>query len=259
MSYLNVNFNLFGLQISVYGLLMAVGFIVAFIVANHLFKKTKEFSKDITIDLLLIIFPLSILGARIYYCVFSSQSFTFVEFLQIWNGGLAIYGGIIGGFLGVLIYALIKKINILKLTDVIAVGLILAQGIGRIGCYFGGCCYGVVVTNPSLCWFPFSVLIDGTWHLSTFFYEAIWNFIGFIILFLVYNKTKQKGVTTGAYLLYYGLGRCIIETFRGDSLYIGAIKVSQLLSIILMIVGISLIVYSVISNKKAKNEQKQIS
>jgi len=257
--YLNVSFNLFGLEISVYGLLMAVGFIVAFIVANHLFKKTKEFSKDITIDLLLIIFPLSILGARIYYCVFSSQSFTFVEFLQIWNGGLAIYGGIIGGFLGVLIYALIKKINILKLTDVIAVGLILAQGIGRIGCYFGGCCYGVVVTNPSLCWFPFSVLIDGTWHLSTFFYEAIWNFIGFIILFLVYNKTKQKGVTTGAYLLYYGLGRCIIETFRGDSLYIGAIKVSQLLSIILMIVGISLIVYSVISNKKAQNEQKQIS
>lgn len=259
MNYLNVGFDIFGLHISVYGLLMALGFVVAFIVANHLFKKSGEFSKDITIDLLLIIFPLSILGARIYYCVFSAEHFTFVEFLQIWNGGLAIYGGIIGGFLGVLIYALIKKINILKLTDVIAVGLILAQGIGRIGCYFGGCCYGIEVTNPSLCWFPFSVLIDGTWHLSTFFYEAIWNFIGFIILFLVYNKTKQKGITTGAYLLYYGLGRCIIETFRGDSLYIGAIKVSQLLSIILMIVGISLIVYSVISNKKVKNEQKQSS
>mgnify|MGYP001095481658 CR=1 FL=1 len=259
MNYLSVSFNIFGLNISLYGLLMAVGFIVAFIVCNSLFKKSGGFSKDVTIDLLLLIFPLSILGARIYYCVFSAESFTFIEFLQVWNGGLAIYGGIIGGFLGVVIYAIIKKINILKLTDVIAVGLILAQSIGRIGCYFGGCCYGIEVTNPSLCWFPLSVLIDGHWHLSTFFYEAIWNFIGFIILFFVYNKTKQTGVTTGAYLAFYGLGRCVIEAFRGDSLYIGSIKVSQLLSGILMLVGAGLIVYSIIKSKKVKNEQKQIS
>lgn len=259
MKILSIGFDIFGLHISIYGLLMAVGFVVAYFVANHLFKKSGEFKKDITIDLLLIIFPLSILGARIYYCVFSTESFTFVEFLQVWNGGLAIYGGIIGGLIGVVIYALIKKINVLKLTDVIAVGLILAQGIGRIGCYFGGCCYGIEVTNPNLCWFPFSVLIDGHWHLSTFFYEAIWNILGFILLYFVYNKTKQKGLITGVYLAYYGLGRCVIETFRGDSLYIGSLKVSQVLSGVIILIGIGLIVYSLISSKKAKNEQEQIS
>lgn len=255
---LNVSFNFLGMNVSVYGLLMAVGFIVAFFVCNYLFKKSGEFKKDITFDLLLIIFPLSILGARIYYCVFSEVDFSFVEFLQIWNGGLAIYGGIIGGFIGVLIYAIAKKINILKLTDVIASGLILAQGIGRIGCYFGGCCYGVEVTNPSLMWFPFSVMIDGTWHYSTFFYESAWNFLGFIILFIVYNKTKQVGLTTGAYLCFYGLGRFFIEGLRGDSLFIGTLRVSQILSIVLFFVGIGLICFS-LWRKKTKNEQKQAS
>lgn len=245
--------------ISLYGLLMAVGFIVAFLIANHLFNKSCEFKKDMAIDLLLIIFPLSILGARIYYCVFADTSFTFLEFLQVWNGGLAIYGGIIGGFLGVLIYSLIKKINILKLTDVIAIGLILAQGIGRIGCYFGGCCYGIEVTNPNLMWFPLSTLIDGVWHYSTFFYESIWNILGFVLLFIVYNKNKQTGLSTGMYLAYYGFGRFFIEALRGDSLYIGALKVSQLLSIILFVVGIVLIVLSFVYKKRQNNEQKSTS
>jgi len=165
-----ITFNLFGLTISVYGLLMAVGFIVAYFIANYLFHKNPEFKKDIALELLLIIFPLSIIGARVYYCVFSETSFTFLEFLQIWNGGLAIYGGIIGGLIGVIIYSLVKKINLLKLTDVIAVVLILAQAIGRVGCYFGGCCYGIEVTNPNLMWFPLARIIDGVWVYSTFFY-----------------------------------------------------------------------------------------
>ena len=246
-------------HISLYGLLMAVGFIVAFLIANYLFDKSGEYKKGMALDLLLIIFPLSIIGARIYYCIFSETSFSFVEFLQIWNGGLAIYGGIIGGFLGVLIYSLVKKINILKLTDVIAIGLILAQGIGRIGCYFGGCCYGVEVTNPSLQWFPFSTLINGVWHYSTFFYESIWNILGFVLLFIVYNKTKQNGLCTGVYLTYYGVGRFFIEALRGDSLYIGAIKVSQLLSAILVVAGIILIILSFVYKKRQNNEQKSIS
>lgn len=244
---------------SLYGLLMAVGFVVAFLIATVLFRKSGEFKKDIALDLLLIIFPLSIIGARIYYCIFSETSFTFLEFLQIWNGGLAIYGGIIGGFLGVLIYSLVKKINLLKLTDVIAVGLIIAQAIGRIGCYFGGCCYGIEVTNPNLMWFPFSTLIDSVWHYSTFFYESIWNFLGFILLFIVYNKTKQNGLCTGIYLAFYGLGRFMIEALRGDSLYIGGLKVSQLLSAILFIVGITIIILSFVYKKRQNNEQKSVS
>lgn len=252
-------FNLFGLEISFYGILMAVGFLSAFLIVWTLLKKRGELKPDITIDLLLIIFPTAIIGARIYYIIFSGRSWSFVEMLSVWDGGLAIYGGIIGGFLGVLIYSLIKKINLLKLTDVIAPALILGQAIGRIGCYLSGCCYGIEVTNPNLMWFPLSTNINGVWHLSTYFYESFWNMLGFIFLIIVYNKTKQTGLSTGIYLAFYGLGRFIIEGFRGDSLYIGTLKVSQILSFILFAVGILLIVYSFVLKKGQKSEQKQTS
>ncbi len=259
MNLLNVisGFNIFGLHISFYGLIMAVSFVVAFLIANKLFKKNDEFKKDITLDLLLIIFPLSILGARTYYVIFSETSFTFLEFFEIWNGGLAIYGGIIGGFVGIVIYSLIKKINIVKILDVIVIALILGQGIGRIGCYFASCCYGIEITAKSLMWFPFSVMIDGTWHLATFFYESLWNILGFILLYIVYNKHRQNGLTTGMYLCFYGLGRFFIEGLRGDSLMIGSLKVSQILSAVLFVVGVIIIVFSFV--KKAKNEQKSLS
>ncbi|MBE5746175.1 MAG: prolipoprotein diacylglyceryl transferase [Clostridiales bacterium] len=252
-------FNLFGLNIPFYGLLMAVAFLLAFFIVRTLFKKKGELNPDITFDLLLIIFPLSIIGARLYYVIFSGRAWSFVEVLSVWDGGLAIYGGIIGGLLGVVIYALIKKINIFKLTDTIAPALILGQAIGRIGCYFSGCCYGLEVTNPDLMWFPLSTNIDGVWHLSTYFYESFWSILGFILLIIVYNKNKQNGLTTGLYLSFYGLGRFLIEGLRGDSLYIGALKVSQVLSLILIFVGIFIVVYSFVLKKKAKsNEQKQI-
>jgi len=256
---LTTGFNIFGLEISFYGILMAIGFVLAFFLVRYLIKKRGEYSPDITLDLLLIIFPSSIIGARLYYIIFSGRSWSFIEAISVWDGGLAIYGGIIGGLLAVVIYALIKKINILKLTDAIAPALILGQAIGRIGCYLSGCCYGIEVTNPSLMWFPLSTQIEGVWHLSTYFYESFWNFLGFIFLFIVYNKVKQNGLTTGIYLSFYGLGRFFIEGLRGDSLYIGRLRVSQILSIILFVIGVFLIVYSFVSKKGQKSEQKQIS
>lgn len=252
-------FSLFGLEITFYGLLMAVAFVCAFFIVRYFFKKSGEFNKDITFDLLLIIFPSAIIGARLYYIIFSGRSWTFLEAVSFWDGGLAVYGGIIGGLIAVIIYALIKKINILKLTDAIAPALILGQAIGRIGCYFSGCCYGIEVTNEALMWFPFSTNINGVWHLSTYFYESFWNILGFILMFIVYNKVKRVGLTTGIYLSFYGLGRFFIEGLRGDSLYLGTLKVSQILSIILFAVGIFLIVYSLVLNKGQKREQKQIT
>ena len=249
-------FNVFGLFISYYGLIMALGFLCAFFIVKYFFKKRGELDSNITFDLLLIILPLSIIGARLYYVIFSGRPWSFVEILSVWDGGLAIYGGIIGGFLGVVIYSIVKKINILKITDAIVPALILAQGLGRIGCYFSGCCFGVEVTNPSLMWFPLSVMIDGHWHLSTFFYESLWNILGFISLFIVYNKTRQNGLVTGLYLAIYGLGRFWIEGLRGDSLYIGVLKVSQILSAILFVIGIGLIIYSFV-NKKGQNLSEQ--
>ena len=251
------SFNIFGLEVTYYGLLMGVGFILAFFIVRYLLKKRRELKPEITLDLLLIIFPLSIIGARLYFVLFSGRSWSFLEILSVWDGGLAIYGGIIGGLLGVVIYGLVKKINILKITDAIAPALILAQGIGRIGCYFSGCCFGIEVTNPNLMWFPFATEIGGVWHYSTYFYESLWNIIGFIILFIVYNKVKQNGLTTGLYLSFYGLGRFLIEGIRGDSLYIGSLKVSQVLSLILFLIGIAVVVCSFVYKKRQKYEQKQ--
>ena len=197
-----------------------------------------------------------IIGARLYYVIFSDYSYSFVEILRIWDGGLAVYGGVIGGALGVAIYCLIHKKNFLDVADVIAPSLILGQAIGRIGCYFAGCCYGIEVTDPSLTWFPFSTNIDGTWHLSTFFYESIWNFIVFAVLMILLRKDKYRyrGSSIAMYFILYGIGRAWIEALRGDSLYLGSIKVSQLLSILLIIGGIILILtnFLLVKYKKAK-------
>ena len=146
------------------------------------------------------------------------------------------------GAIGVILYCLIHKKNFLDIADIAVVSLILGQAIGRIGCYFAGCCYGVEVTNPSQQWFPFATKIDGVWHYSTFFYESFCNFCVFVfLLIMLMKKVKTRGVMTGLYLVCYGVVRAVIETFRGDSLYIGVLKVSQLLSILLVIAGLVLI------------------
>ena len=160
----------------------------------------------------------------------------------------------IGGTIGVVLYCAIHKKNFIDVADVAVVGLILGQAIGRIGCYFGGCCYGIEVTNESCMWFPLATQIDGVWHYSTFFYESFCNFIIFAVFMFLIRKIKTRGVMMSLYLICYGTVRCIIETFRGDSLYIGPIKVSQLLSGLLIITGIILliVIYTIKYKKKGK-------
>jgi len=247
------NFNLFGLEISAYGVLVGLGIIAGMLIAIYLGKKRGFKSNDI-LTMAIYTLPLAILGARLYYVIFYDQQFSFIEFFQIWNGGIAILGAVIGGAIGIAIYCLIHKKNLLNLTDIAAPSLILGQAIGRIGCYFGGCCFGIKTVNPALQWFPFSVQIDGVWHLSTFFYESFWCFLGFIALFYLFRKIKTKGVMTCLYFIIYGIGRFIIETWRDDSLFIAdtGIKVSQLLSGILVLLGITGLVILYLKNKLPK-------
>lgn len=234
-------FKLFGIKITYYGFLIAVGMGLGVFLACKLAKK-RNLKGDDFVVLACYALPLSILGARLYYVIFSPEHYSFLEFFQIWKGGMAIYGGIIGGAIGVILYCLIHKKNFLDVADIAVVSLILGQAIGRIGCYFAGCCYGVEVTNPSQQWFPFATKIDGVWHYSTFFYESFCNFCVFVfLLIMIMKKVKTRGVMTGLYLVCYGAVRAVIETFRGDSLYIGVLKVSQLLSILLVIAGLVLI------------------
>ena len=223
-------FLFFGLKITYYGLIIsfAIGIGIWLAYKNAKFRNLKQ--NDILVVACYVL-PLAIIGARIYYFVFSLESYTsFWQIFQIWNGGLAVYGSVIGGALGVALYCLIHKKNFFDIADVVAPSLILGQAIGRIGCYFAGCCYGVEVTNPNLQWFPLSTQINGVWHLSTFFYESLWNLAVFAILMTVLYKFnfRQRGSLMASYLILYGIGRAWIEGLRGDSLYIGAIKVSSL-------------------------------
>ena len=206
----------------------------------------------------MIALPCAIVGARLYYCFFYEYNYSFWELFNIKQGGLAIYGGVIGGVIGIIIFALVKKNWKLMfvLMDICVPCLILGQALGRWGNFFNQEAYGNMITNPNLQWFPFGVWIEheNAWFQATFFYESLWNLIGLLILLCTYYKTKKTGTTTAVYLIWYGLGRTWIEGLRSDSLYIGSsnIRVSQLLSIILVLVGIGILTYNVIRTIKEK-------
>ena len=155
-----------------------------------------------------------------------------------------------------MLYCVVRKKNFLDLADVAVPCLALGQCIGRIGCYFGGCCYGIEVTNPAMQWFPLSVQIDGVWHYSTFFYESFCDLLICVFLFLLLRKTKTSGVVFASYMISYGIIRALIEGIRGESLYIGAtgIRVSQLLSLILVVAGIVLLIVLLVKNKQQNNK-----
>ena len=253
-------FSLFGLEIKFYGLIMALSMLFGVLLACKLAKKRGIKSDDI-FYLALIVLPCAVVGARLYYCFFYEYNYSFRELFNIRQGGLAIYGGVIGGVIGVVIFALIKK-NwkiIFVLMDICAPCLILGQALGRWGNFFNQEAYGNMITNSNFQWFPFAVWIESenAWFQATFFYESLWNAIGLVILLFTYYKSKFTGTTVSAYLIWYGIGRTWIEGLRTDSLYIGStgIRVSQLLSMILVVVGVvilSINIYKYIKSKKEK-------
>ena len=261
-----VAFTLGSLTVKWYGIIIATGVLVAVLIACYN-SKLKGYSKDFPYELLLWCFPLAIVGARIYYIIFSGQSYTFAEAIAIWNGGMAIYGGIIGGLIGLILYSIIKNKNLLQITDIVAPSLIIAQAIGRWGNFANQEVYGQVVTDPAQQWFPFAVYIEnlGEWHYAMFFYESMLCLLGFLLLMYIFNKTKSYGIVTSAYLIFYGVERFILEGMRQESeiLFIGGtnIPVSQVVSIGLVIAGIvTLIVLQVLARKRVRaliaNRQK---
>lgn len=268
----NPGFYIFNLHVAWYGVLIATGMLVAILFCCFFAKKRGLKSDDFTLVALFVI-PLAVIGARLYYIAFSGRAWTFVEAIKIWEGGMAIYGGVIGGALGVLIASLIKKKNFFDYADVIAPGLILAQSIGRWGNFINQEAYGWAVENPNLQGFPFSVYIErcvqegctcggSGWHLATFFFESYLNLIGFCVLLLLLLYTKKRGTVVAGYFIWYGVVRAIVETFRTDALFIGnsTLRVSQLLSIVLIFVGLFMLFYIYLLPKiKEKIKQKSHS
>lgn len=259
-------FLLFGLRVTYYGLIIAIGMAIGVYLACKN-AKLRGFKSDDLVIVACYALPLAIIGARVYYFLFSLDNYTsFWQIFEIWNGGLAIYGGVIGGAIGVGIYCLIHKKNFFDLADVIVPSLILGQVIGRWGNFFNQEAFGYFVDNPNMQWYPFAVFIESCkqagcicggsgWHLATFFYESIWNLATFAVLMLLLRKFKykQRGLIASGYLVLYGSGRVWIEGLRMDSLMLGSIRVSQLLSIILILLGIAIFITYFVLGKKGYN------
>jgi phosphatidylglycerol:prolipoprotein diacylglycerol transferase len=211
--------------------------------------------QDTIIDFALLAIPLAIIGARLYYVVFEWESYqeNLVDIFNIRKGGLAIYGGVIGGIVAGLIFTRWKKLDFWNLADICAPSLILGQAIGRWGNYVNQEAYGYVVKNQRWQWFPAAVFIEASqqWHLATFFYESLWNFIVFIFLLLYRKHRRKTGEVFLFYITLYAFGRFFIEGLRTDSLYIGNIRVSQLLSGVLIAIGIAFFIYRRRNDKNA--------
>lgn len=245
-----------GVEISWYGVLFGLGFLVALSLAGQNCK-LRDIDSEFPYTLIWFVFPCSIIGARLYYLAFHGGIESFAQIVRVWEGGLAIYGGVIGGLLGLIACCLIKRISILSSTDVCAPLVSLGQGFGRIGCIFGQCCYGVEVTNSALQWFPIAVEVHGNYYYATNFYESILNFALFFGLTILLRKVKIKGLTTCGYLVGYGIIRFVLETFRAEeqTLFVGGYPVSKLVSIVCMVVGIAgICTLLVVNNRKNKSE-----
>ena len=280
MELLINGFTLFGIEIRFYGMLMASAFIIGLFIVMFFCRK-KGYNSNLPYDLILIVFPSAIVGARLNYVLFTLKDgdWTFVKALQIWNGGLMIYGGILFSVIAIAIYCLIKKINFVSVLDLIAPVLILGQALGRWGNFFNQEAYGSLITNPSFQWFPFGVYIEnahftdaarsqlveaygsssmsGAWFNATFFYESLWCLIGFVLLYFIYTKSNRNGFATATYLTFYGFERFVVEQLRTDSLYIGSMRVSVLISAIIFLFGAGYLSYLLIKEyklKKIKNE-----
>ena len=238
-----MNPRLFGV-ISIYGLLIACAMAISVFLCSRQ-EKRLGLPKDLTYDLALWVIPAGVIGARLYYVAFQWDMYRQnpLSILYIWEGGLAIYGGVIGGALAVFAFSRIKKVPFGKLADMIAPALILSQAIGRWGNYFNGEAYGRLIDNPALQWFPLAVNVDGGWHMATFFYESVWDLLGFLILWLNRKKTTRSGNLFLLYLIWYGLGRAFIEGLRTDSLMLGPFRVSQVLSILLCLAAGSALIF----------------
>ncbi len=230
-----IAFTIFGVDVAWYGIIISMGMILGVVVAS-IRAKREGLHSDTIVDMSIIVIPLAIIGARVYYFIFTynPEIHSVLDVFSFRSGGLAIHGGLIGGVLGGYLFTKYKKIHFWKLADVVAPSIILGQAIGRWGNFVNQEAHG----GPTD--LPWAIEVNGEMVHPTFLYESLWN-IGVFIFLLLYSKKKK--VTGEVFLLYfalYSLGRIFIEGLRTDSLMLGQFRVAQLISgaLILAAIGI---------------------
>lgn len=252
-----------GFPVYWYGVIIACGMLLALAYAAYRCHQYGISVDDLT-DITIFTIIFGVIGARLYYVIFSDHSFnSFADLIDIRSGGLAIYGGIIAGAATIVVCCLIKKISWRRLFDCAGPGVMLAQAIGRWGNFCNGEAYGALVEESHPLYFMRMGLCSdntirefNTTELvcvhPTFLYESLWNVLGFILINIVFKKKKFDGQNALYYFAWYGFGRMFIEGLRTDALFIGStgIRVSQLLGFLLFAVATALIIYGLVYVKK---------
>lgn len=234
-----------------YGIIIAIGVILALILSVTEGKRL-GIKEDYFYDYLLWAIPIAIICARLYYVVFQWPYYAQHpgEIIAIWDGGIAIYGAIIGGFLTLYFFCRIRHLSMWTMMDVIAPTLIMAQGIGRWGNFMNQEAFGRVTTRAALLaqhipeWVVNQMYIGGHYRVPTFLYESIWDLTGFVLLIILRHRRHlfRQGEVFLAYVMWYATGRFVIEGMRTDSLMLGTIRISQLLSLVFLIAALVILV-----------------
>lgn len=235
-----------GLEVRWYGIIMVTGIILAFLYAYYR-SKHEGVSFDDLLDYAIFTVISGIVGARLYYVLTSGHEYTFFEVFAIWEGGIAIYGAIIGGATALLCVSLYKKIKWQKVFDMVCPGVMIGQIVGRWGNFFNGEAYGEEPAADSLLYFMRMELKKDDWTRAyvcqpTFLYESLWNLVGFLIINALYKKKKYDGQIFLMYITWYGLGRMFIEGLRTDSLMVGTFRISQVVACLCFVIGSVLLI-----------------
>jgi len=248
-----VAFSIGSIEVRWYGIIIACGIVIGYLVAQKEIVK-RGLSEDFLADMLIWAIPISIICARIYYV---SMKWDYYganpeKIIQIWNGGIAIHGALIGAVITAYIFCKKKGVSFLKVADILAPSLLIGQLIGRWGNFMNQEAYGGSVSRDFLenlmlpNWLIEQMYVEdlGTYVHPTFLYESVWNFIGLIILLSLRKVNLHRGEIFFSYMIWYSIGRFFIEGMRTDSLYlIGQLRSAQVVSILAFTLGIILIVY----------------
>jgi phosphatidylglycerol:prolipoprotein diacylglycerol transferase len=232
------------LTVHYYGLVIALGLVLAVVYAC---RRSKQFGikEDDLLDGVLWVTPFAIICARAYYCAFSWEQYADnpISVLYIWNGGLAIYGGVIGAVLGVAVFCRIKRIKIAAMLDMLMLGFLIGQSLGRWGNFFNREAFGA--ETDSFFRMGLTNIYTGEirYYHPTFLYESVWNALGFLLLHFASKNRKYDGQVALMYAAWYGLGRCMIEGLRVDSLWWGPFRVSQLLAGISCVAAVGVLLW----------------
>lgn len=241
-----------------YSVILLIAFILGFFIL--LKKGQKEgLAKEFIYDYACYLIPICLIGARLYYVLFNLEYYLsdLLSIFRVWEGGLAIHGGILAGVVFSVYYTKKKNVSFFKLTDILVISLIIGQILGRWGNFFNGEAYGPETTLNFLSSLHIpkfiinGMYIEGTYYHPTFLYESLWNLIGLIIILIIKKNEKNAGYVSAFYLIHYGIGRCLIEGLRQDSLMLGNLKIAQLVSLIMVFIGIFIIFYI---RKEKKND-----